>query len=221
MTKKLAAIALSGILSQAAFASNDHYKTYQVTITNAHSFHVLTPPVIIAHSRDFHLFEIAMPASEGLAHQAENGDPSVLLAELDDNDYVKNKVVGDFVHPGESKTFEIQAHRYVHFSVSSMLAGTNDAFIAVRGIAAPKRAVYANAMVYDAGSEHNTESCADIPGPPCAKRSGNARVPEGAEGFVTFSNGVHGVADLEPSLVPSQSDWRGPVAIVKIERMRH
>ena len=224
MKTKLLTVALCGALSQTSLADNNsdhngyypHMKKYEVTITNAHAYHVLTPTVVTVHKPRFKLFTIANPASEGLAHQAENGDPSVLLSELDANPYVINATTnGELVPPGHSTTIEIMAPHRSRISVSSMLAGTNDAFIAVRGMKTPKRRSQSRASVYDAGSEANNEDCAFIPGPPCSPESGNMRATDDAEGFVTLSNGIHGIKDLSPQ----DSDWRGPVATVSIKRV--
>ena len=40
---------------------------------------------------------------------------------------------------------------------------------------------------------------------------GNARVANGAEGHVFIHPGIRGIAD-----VPTQQDWRGPMARIKI-----
>ena len=59
------------------------------------------------------------------------------------------------------------------------------------------------AKVYDAGTEANTESCDDIPAPPC--NSHNARVLNGSEGRVSLHTGLKLTSgDLTPSdLFPS------------------
>ena len=58
------------------------WKKYKVTITNATSNHVITPPLIVIHNRHFKLFEVTGTASKGLAVQAETGNPSILAAEV-------------------------------------------------------------------------------------------------------------------------------------------
>jgi hypothetical protein len=65
--------------------------------------------------------------------------------------------------------------------------------------------------VYDAGSEHDTEACAHIPGPPCGNPG--VRVEEGAEGHVALDGGILGVGDLDPA----EWDWRNPVLEVQVE----
>ncbi len=216
MKKILFSLILGALFSQNAIA-DDRMKKFAVTITNAHAFHVLTPMVITAHKRDFSLFKIGEPASEGLAFQAEFGDPSMLMAELADNSKVYSTASnGGLLLPGKSTTIEVMAPRRSWFSVSSMLAGTNDAFIAVKNLKAPRhhKSKMSATRVYDAGSEADNEDCAYIPGPPCGPDSGNQRATENAEGFVSISNGVHGGVDLNPM----DSDWREPVAVISIKQ---
>ena len=95
-----------------------------------------------------------------------------------------------------------------------MLGSTNDAFY---GLDSEKltfstpTVLYVSA--YDAGSERNTEDCDHVPGPPCSAMG--VRVTEGAEGFITVHNGIHGFADLPPVT----HDWNNPVARITIERI--
>jgi hypothetical protein len=101
-----------------------------------------------------------------------------------------------------------------------MLVNTNDGFFAVDTEALPRfrggsRTYYA--VAYDAGSELNNEHCDFVPGPACEGISGeNYRAVEGAEGFVYVHNGVHGIADLEPTM----QDWNNPVAKVVVTRIQ-
>lgn len=62
----------------------------------------------------------------------------------------------------------------------------------------------------DAGSEANTESCRDIPGPPCG--SVGVRHPAMAEGVVGVSHGLTGTGDLAKAVY----GWNDPVATVTL-----
>lgn len=62
----------------------------------------------------------------------------------------------------------------------------------------------------DAGSEANTESCTDIPGPPC--NSEGVRHRSMAEGLVTLSHGLAGKGDLDVATY----GWHDPVATVRL-----
>lgn len=214
MKNFLSSTILSLVLISAANAGDN--KQYEVTITNATPHHVFTPVLIATHSRNVNVFEIGLPASEGLAHQAENGDPSLLVAELQGTHGVFNTFVGGFVPHGQQATYIIDANKKSRLSLTSMLATTNDGFTGLNAVKLPKKSATYYAHVYDAGSETNNEDCAFIPGPPCTPESGNARALNG-EGFITIHNGIHGQGDLSPQTL----DWRGPVAIITIKRIRN
>lgn len=64
--------------------------------------------------------------------------------------------------------------------------------------------------VLDAGTEANTESCHDVPGPPCG--SVGARHPAMAEGTVTLHRGLSGSGDLDKAVY----GWQDPVAVITI-----
>lgn len=199
------------------FADDNHrdMMVYHVTITNTTTNHVITPPIVIAHKKGFHLFhlgDINKPASDGLVELAETGSPMALAHMLNGNDKVSSIEIGDFVKPGMPYTVEIIAPRNTMFSVAGMLASSNDAFTAALNIKAPKRNGHNHAMgmTYDAGSEENNEDCAFVPGPPCDMNSGNARMQ--GEGMVTVHSGIYGNADLPAAAY----DWRGPTSMVTI-----
>jgi hypothetical protein len=94
-----------------------------------------------------------------------------------------------------------------------MLGITNDAFYAVRGVRLPvvgSIKVYADA--YDAGTEVNTETAADVFG------LGGAG-SEDEDGFIHVHAGVHGVGGGD-GLDPKVHDWRNPVVVLTIKRIR-
>ncbi len=215
--KKIAGTALLvlGVFAASQAVASD-WHNYRVTITNATSHHVITPPLIIVHNRNFKLFNVTSAASEGLATQAETGNNSVLYNEVYGEKGVYNVVAasGPVVY-GNTASYELRAPKKAKITVTGMLATSNDAFAAISGKALPRKSVTYMATTYDAGSEANNESCAYIPGPPCSPESGNARAIEGAEGFITIHAGIRGGSDLNPAHL----DWRGATAIVTIERI--
>ena len=214
---------LFGILTAGvalADGDNDKGKTYSVTITNLTKKQVLTPPVVISHTSDFSLFMIGHPAGDGLVAVAEGGNTMPLEAMLGTRDEVFDyRVAGGGIMAGQSMTIMINAKgKYRYLSLVGMLATTNDAFVAINGTRLPHaRTKSLTAVAYDAGSEFNTELCSDVPGPPCAEDSGNARVTMDAEGFVHVHNGIHGVGDLSEA----NMDWHNPVARVVIKKMKN
>ena len=190
-------------------------KRYSLTITNATAQHVITPPLIVIHHKGYQLFEVAKPASEGLATLAESGNNSILAGEVAGSSGVVKVIQGSApIVYGNSKTFYFNAPKRARVSLAGMLATTNDAFAAVSGVALPRKSVSYMAETYDAGSEDNNELCIDIPGPPCGGT--NATIVGDGEGFVTIHNGVSGVGNLNPA----QLDWRGATAIVTIKRVK-
>jgi len=206
----------SALAASNAMAHSKELNTYHVTITNTTANHVITPPAVIAHNKNFKLFKVTEAASPELVIMAESGNVSPLLEALaGDSNVAATMTTLDqappVILPGTSITVEIKAPKKTYFTVAAMLATSNDAFTSAT-LKAPKKHRYANAMAmtYDAGSEDNNELCIDIPGPPCGGT--NAPIEGDGEGFVTIHNGVHGVGDL----VPADLDWRGPTAMVRI-----
>ena len=213
MKKILATLVLSGAMVAPLHA--DGLSTYEVSITNATTHQVLTPPVLVSHNRTYAIFTVGNAASAGLVTQAETGNPAPLALEASNAVGVMDVVTGSNVIPyGQTATFQIAASRRGRITLTTMLAATNDGFAALNSVVLPKRSGQYFAYVYDAGSEYNNENCGYIPGPPCAPDSGNARTDSG-EGFVSIHNGIHGIGDLAAASL----DWRGPAAIVTITRI--
>lgn len=210
----LGAIALSANVAVAS--DEDDWSMYAVTVTNGSTAHVLTPPLVVAHKRSYGLYHLGHAASEGLEIQAETGNPAVLKGEADDSDKVFATATGDnVIKPGESMIINIMAPRRARISLTSMLAGTNDALVTLNAAEAPRWHEMYKTTVIDAGSEMNNEMCTHIPGPPCAANSGNNRTSHG-EGMVSFHTGIHGSGDLDPAAM----DWRDAIAIVSIKRVK-
>lgn len=223
--RTLLASFLLGLLASVAFAQMG--ETYTVTFTNT-SPQPISPPILIAHSLEFHPVVPGDPADPALWQLAEDGDASELATVARAAPGVHEVVVADGpVPPGASITLEIGVTDDAHYlTLLGMLVVTNDAFVFWGADAfademmgdmgdmdgmgmAP--AIYDGVVrVYDAGSEADTESCEHIPGPPC----GNAgvRVTDGAEGAIHLDGGILGVGDLDPA----ELDWRNPAATVEL-----
>jgi len=205
------------VVTAASAASADYRglrRRYAVKITNL-SKQVLTPPLVASHRSSFRVFQVGGAASEPLYTLAETGSPALLADALDGRAEVGDVVVGDGpIPPGHSATLVVRgSNSHPSFSVFGMLASTNDTFFSLQGRRLTTWRTSADAPAYDAGSEENNESCVYLPGPPC---SGSAeRMTDGAEGFIHISNGIHGIDDLDPSLL----DWRGDVARIEVYRL--
>lgn len=196
---------------------------YEVTITNITKSVRFTPILVATHRPSISFFELGAPAGDELALMAEDGATGPLAEALAATGKVIDTANSADVLPappllgaGESVTVTLEgANRRVRLSMAAMLLPTNDSFMALNGVSLPRRGsrVY-YALGYDAGSEPNDEFCMDIPGPTCG---GVGASPEaGGEGHVHIANGIHGGADLNPSVY----DWRNPVARIVVKRVR-
>jgi hypothetical protein len=214
------------ILAAFMFASSSTFagghKTYEVTITNLTNSINFTPILVASHKKGLApLFVLGSPASDELTAIAEGGDTGPLTATLEaDSDVVDVQKSGDLLGPGASVTVIVSAEKGAkHISVASMMLPTNDGFIALNGVKAPKKGTatfYSHG--YDAGTEINDEDCDNIPGPTCG---GEGLSPDvDGEGYVHIHRGMHGIGDsTDPDvtfLAEDVYDWRNPVAKITI-----
>jgi hypothetical protein len=200
---------------------------FAVTVTNLTRGQTFTPVLVASHREGVSLFTLGQASSPELAVLAEEGDVAPLTALLLSSALVRavansGAPPGGFVGPGQSKTVLVDAGRGAdHISVAAMLIPTNDGFFALSGVRAPRGHEPLNYLspAYDAGSERNDELCASIPGPSfteCGGPGGGAQPSGGEEGYVHIHAGIHGVGDLDVSA----RDWRNPVALISIKRVR-
>lgn len=188
-------------------------KTYEITFTNLTPGQGMTAPVVVIHKAQYRLFKLGSKASNGLALLAEDGLTGPLVNSARKNKNVGEVSTGSGPGPGRSTKMTITVPAgYEYFSFASMLATTNDAFVALNGIHLPESEGMYYANVYDAGSEENNESDKYVPG----LGAHNARKKKGSERFVHVHSGVHGIADLDPA----KYDWRNPGALVEIKRIQ-
>ncbi len=187
---------------------------HKVTVTNLTQGQSFTPILGVTHDDGVSLFASGSTASPELAALAEGGDTGPLEGLLGDTSGVVDvETTAGLLGPGESVTFMLRSSRRAGYvSLAAMLIPTNDAFLALSGAKIPRSGSMTYRVVaYDAGTEPNTESCDDIPGPVCGGAGGSPEA--GGEGFVHVHNGIHGIADLSTSVY----DWRNPVAMIRIE----
>jgi hypothetical protein len=96
-------------------------------------------------------------------------------------------------------------HGARRISLASMMLPTNDGFIALDSVPAPRHGSSTfYSPGYDAGTEANDELCASIPGPTCGGAGLSPGDNPGDEKFVH----IH-------------YDWRNPVAKITISRVSH
>lgn len=219
-TASLLALALLGL--SAAPAAADTAGRYRVTITNVTANQTFTPIIVATHRPSVALFEAGQPASDALEDMAEGGSIAALLAALQANPAVAQTRAGtSLLAPGQSFSVVIRARRDTPLlSLAGMLIPTNDSFVAIDGVRLPERgSIEVRAAAYDAGTEPNSELCADIPGPFCG--GAGTDLAEDGEGFVHISRGISGAGEGAgpPTVTEALHDWRNPVAEVTIRRL--
>ncbi len=187
---------------------------YEVTITNITRGSLFAPILVASHRSGVSLFALGEPASAELAMLAEGGNVEPLAQVLRaDSRVVDVANSGGPLEPGQSVTVRVAAQSADHISLAAMIVPTNDGFIALNGVEAPRSGSETHRVPgYDAGSEPNDELCVSIPGPQCGGEGASPLV--GGEGFVHVHAGIHGIADLKAE----EYDWRNPVAVVTIKK---
>ena len=213
-------------VTSSAIAQTQEKTRYEIIVTNLTRGQHFTSPFVVIHKPGVRLFTLGEQVSPQLATLVEDASPGslgVLLAGLPD---VKEVITAAappanaLIDPGKSGTVTVETSTtFNQISLISSLVPTNDAFIAVNGVAGPKGDNTLSLFIpaYDAGSERNDELCASIFGPSlteCGGAGAGGR-PGGGEGFVYIHNGVHGVGNLIAAL----RDWRNPVARILIRRL--
>lgn len=211
-------------LTAPALADEDtNWSLYEVTITNITPGQQFTPILAVSHKPSVKLFQLGKPASAELATLAEEGNVAPLEAALKTLPGTGQVATGNgLTNPGATTTLTVMGRRGFNLlSVAAMLIPTNDAFFAVNGVEFPRGSEVLTLRVpaYDSGSERNDELCASIPGPAfaeCNGSGGGAAPAGGEEGFVHIHSGIHGVGDFSPA----KRDWKNPVAVITVRRMR-
>ncbi len=213
-----AAIAVSTFFTTSATYADENGKgRYSITITNITRGQNLAAPAVIVHNSRYKMFALGGAPGYEIAQLAEAGNGSLILSMAASMPSVYKTVLGaGGIAPGASQTIEIETTKgFSEISIGTMLATTNDGFMAVRGVRLPTRgSMTVEAEAYDAGSEANSETCAFIPGPPCRDTAHNPAAPEG---YVHVHAGIHGVSG--GTLLAAQVDWRNPVAEIVIKRI--
>lgn len=225
--KSALALTLLGLTSAAA-ADHRHGPTYEITITNITQAQTFTPQLVAVHSDRVALFDPGAPASEALEILAEAGDtaPATALLMGAGRDVADVETIPGLLGPGRSVSIAVRGSgRARSLTIAAMLIPTNDTFVALNTVRLPRggqKTYYARA--WDAGTEANDQNCANMPGPRCGGAGYSPGVNDGDEGHVHVSNGFHELGDADAAgneiLGPATYDWRNPVAIVTVKRIR-
>lgn len=211
-------------ITQSALAAD-----YSVEIINLTYKINFTPRIVIAHvPASFFSAGDNLNDSEGglldgqvnnaLMEIAESGNLEPMISILDQESIapVVSYVSGEgLLAAGQKQTVNLEGVEGLSkISLFAMMLPTNDGFIALNNKDLPETGSVSYLINgYDAGTETNTESCGDIPGPLC---DGTALSPDDTgEGFVHIHRGIRGLgSDIDPAMY----DWKNPVAIVTITK---
>lgn len=226
---KSAALGLALVLAAPGVLADDYDRAvYEVSITNISKGQTFTPQLIAIHNGSVSLFKLGEPASEELEVLAEDGGTGPLTEFLESQGRKVGAIttIGALLPPGATAIAMLEAPENHEFlSAAGMLIPTNDTFFAVNRQRLPVRgSVTVFAEAYDAGTEANDQNCSNIPGPRCGGTGLSAGINPGDEGFVHIGNGFHELGESDGAtgeiLRPFQYDWRNPVAMIRIKRVR-
>ena len=195
--------------------------TYEVSVVNLTAGQPASPIAVALHDSEMALWSVGESASDGLALLAESGDNSEFLA---NESLLVTASAENPTPPGESVvvSISIEDNDMSSITVASMLGNTNDAFTGFTGMDLSTLEVgdsvthYTHA--YDAGTEENTESAEDVPGP----AAGGEGPSEGREAhdFVTLHPGVVTLeGGLSSSVLTNDQRFDNPVLKISVTRM--
>ncbi|HNP25841.1 MAG TPA: spondin domain-containing protein [Nitrosomonas sp.] len=205
---------------------------YRVEITNLTYKIDFTPRIVIVHvpvsffTAGDNLNDTTGGLLNGQIHnalteiaEAGNLDPMTAILDQESVQNFVSYAVGDgLLSGGQKQAVELLNidETLRNISLFAMMLPTNDGFIALNNMELPQAgSVRYHLNAYDAGTETNTESCTDIPGPLC---EGTAQSPDDTgEGFVHIHRGISG---LTATINPAEYDWKNPVAVVTITRIQ-
>lgn len=204
----------------AAVAGTPH--EYRVTVVNGTRGQPFTPPVVALHQSAVEVFSVGDPASESVRELAENGNRDPLLALADATPEIRAVATGDVplvprADPGGTGhahygTFTLAADpSATHLTVLCMLVATNDGFTGLDTVALPERVNESRtftASAYDAGTERNTESFADLV-PAARTLTGGSDAGDDGDGRAPLSTTVLCGEDVAKVTVRNDGDADG------------
>ena len=238
--KTLLLVGVSAFALAACDSSNNNFRapppppppppamaSFDVTVTNLTNGQPVSPVAVIAHQAGYSVFTIGSPATVGLETLAEGGDNSMLIAEADADANVFSSGSGAApIGPAGSETVTIDVLESdlagLMVSVSTMLVNTNDAISGLNGVdvsgLAEGDAWTGRAIVYDAGTELNTELGAEIPGPAGGGEGFNAARSDRDDRVAMHSGVISQDDGFATSALTGQHRFDNPALMVRIER---
>ncbi|WP_193559158.1 spondin domain-containing protein [Shewanella donghaensis] len=195
-------------------------QTYTVTVTNLTANQPMSPIAVASHGSDVMLWQAGESANVALEKIAEGGDSSDVAAI--EGIGVTASGAG-ILMPGMSETITITVDEddVANLTVATMLVNTNDAFTGLNSYDISMLEVDAmvnmRGMVYDAGTEANTEEKGTMPGPADGGEGYNATRDD--VDFVHIHPGVITMYDgLADSVLTPSHRFDNPVIAISISR---
>lgn len=202
---------------------------YSITIQNITAGQPLSPTAYVLHQPGYHAFIVGTPASMGVEHIAEAGNPTDFLAEANAMNTTLTSGRADAVlMPGNQVVLEASTTATdamaatLEISVLSMLGNTNDGFSAIDAAPIGQLAIGDSAtfstLSFDAGTEANSETLDTVPGPVAGGEGFNSARDDIAD-KVSLHPGAMTALDNPNSALTSMQRWDNPVARITITRM--
>ncbi|MCL1068638.1 spondin domain-containing protein [Shewanella olleyana] len=195
-------------------------QTYTVTVTNLTANQPMSPIAIASHSADVMLWQAGEAANVALEKIAEGGDAADVAAIEGVNSTVSGAGI---LMPGMSETITVTLDEadVANLTVATMLVNTNDAFTGLNSyditMLAVDESVSMRGMVYDAGTEANSEAKGTMPGPADGGEGYNSERDD--VDFVHIHPGVITMYDglMDSVLTPSHR-FDNPAVAISISR---
>ena len=201
--------------------------SFDVSVSNLTNDQPMSPVAILVHDGSYQTWAIGMPASEGLEDLAESGSPASLGSEaVSSSTSVYGYTAGTgMIAPGNSETITVtfEEESVAVLSMASMLVNTNDAFVGAQNVDLSQLDVgdssQLNLMVFDAGTEGNTETAASVPGPASGGEGQGFNAVRDDLGVVTRHSGVVTSSDgYSASVLTEAHRFESTAAQVTIRR---
>ncbi|WP_285163978.1 spondin domain-containing protein [Shewanella goraebulensis] len=195
-------------------------QTYTVTVTNLTANQPMSPIAIASHSADVMLWQAGEAANVALEKIAEGGDATDVATIEGINTTVSGAGI---LMPGMSETITVTLNEadVANLTVATMLVNTNDAFTGLNGyditMLEVDDSVSMRGMVYDAGTEANSEAKGTMPGPADGGEGYNSERDD--VDFVHIHPGVITMYDglMDSVLTPSHR-FDNPAVAISISR---
>nr|WP_086938486.1 spondin domain-containing protein [Thaumasiovibrio occultus] len=194
-------------------------RQFEITVTNLTANQPLSPATALLHDDGYSLFEIGQAASDNLEQLAEAGDNSGYQSS---SDIVQFASGSDVIPPGSSDTLTVDVPNAEYLTVATMLVNTNDAFAANDGLdlntIAVGESVTVTLLVWDAGTEANSESAATIPGPAGGGEGFNANRDDSDDSVASHAGVISQDDGLATSALSANHRFQQPAVRMEVKR---